>query len=544
MHLASPLRAVLLLPLVAATASGQWSVAVGGDAPRSGGSTEVGPTGGDLLWDGSLAGIVAQQGVSDGDLVVVNRIASFTIPTGTWIVAHELETGAIRWQVQLPMNFADSWRSRVTGIRDGQVYASRSGNTNAEYLYALSETDGSILWESEDLVTETSTESVTFAPNGDVITSGQAAGGGTVLLRIDRVDGSTVWSSSRSCPTSGGCDPAVFGDKVYVFEASFAGPKITAFDLTTGARLYSSADLGGGFIQQVGPFVGPDGTVYAPRTANSPGFDFLFALEDTGSGFSIRWQVPMGYVPFASHGVGPDGSIYSYDLDRHVMRLDPATGAVLDRSADPITTESTAQPRMAVDGSGKVFLTNGSFAGGELLVYTPDLRVIWSSDVTNVNVGGPVLADEGTLIVCGVGSDVRAYRSDCDAYTVDYGTACVGSGGIEPSLTGSGCPEPGGSFTLSIADFLGGAPAFLGIGAGPETLSLPIGCDVQIAPTLPGGVVPLVLPGVGPGGGGFDLTLDVPPGVPVLDLFFQVFAVDAGAPIGVSASGAVQVHVE
>jgi hypothetical protein len=30
--------------------------------------------------------------------------------------------------------------------------------------------------------------------------------------------------------------------------------------------------------------------------------------------------------------------------------------------------------------------------------------------VTNVNIGGPAIGQNGTLVVCGVGTDVRAYR--------------------------------------------------------------------------------------------------------------------------------------
>ena len=453
----APMAALaLLLTLFTAPASSQWNVAVGGDAGRTGASDQIGPTGADLRWDDSLPAIVSQQAAIDGDLVVMARIGSFTIPTGTWIVAHELDDGAIRWQTQLPFNFADSWRSRVSGARDGVVYATRAGNTNADYLYALDAANGSILWESVDKITETSTESVTYAPDGDPITTGVTAGGATVLHRIEASDGTTVWSAPRSCPTSGGCDAVVnaAANRVYMFEANASGPKITAVDLTTGAPLYSTPGIGGGFIQQVAPFLGPDGTVYAPRTQNNPFTDFLVAYDDTGAAFVERWSVPMGYAPFASHAIGPDGSVYGYTPDLEIMRLDPATGALLDTS-EPVPHDSF-QPRMAVDASGKLYLTNGSFPGGEMFVYTPDLRLIWSTPITNVNVGGPAISGDGTLIVAGVGTDVRAYQSDCAGYVVEYGEACVGSGGFVPSLGADGCPTEGGAITVTIADALGG----------------------------------------------------------------------------------------
>jgi len=397
------LAAITLAAVPPVVVAADWTVAVGRTPARSSLSPEVGPRWDDLLWSGSRPGIVAQQGVAAGDLVVVNRITSFTIPTGTWIVGHDLYTGEERWAIQLPKEFEDSWRSRVTGIRDGQVYASRSGNTNAEYLYALDPEDGSILWRSEDLITESSTESVTFAPDGDIITSGEG-----VLLRIDRTDGTTVWAVPRSCPTSGGCDAVVFGDRAYIWEASPDGPKVTAIDIAAGMKLYSSDGITPGWIQQIGLLVGPDGTIYAPRSMNNPATDYFVALEDTGTEFVEKWRVPMGYTPFASFAVGPDGTVYTYSRDQEIMRLDPERGDILNTSQQ-VFFESTASARIAVDRFGRVYLTNGGFATGELFVFNADLTPRWSTKITNVNVGGPILSESGIMVVCGVGTDVRAY---------------------------------------------------------------------------------------------------------------------------------------
>ena len=63
------------------------------------------------------------------------------------------------------------------------------------------------------------------------------------------------------------------------------------------------------------------------------------AFEDTGSALVEKWRLPMGYVPFASFGVGPDGSVYTYrsvrdggNAELTILRLDPATGDILDTS--------------------------------------------------------------------------------------------------------------------------------------------------------------------------------------------------------------------
>ncbi len=387
-----------------------WNTGPGGSAWRDCLSTEVGPAGPELLWQGSLPAIVSQQAVIEGGVMVVARITSFTIPTGTTIVAHDLHTGEMLWDTQLPFNHPDEWRSRVSAIRDGQVYATRAGNTNLAPLYALNAKDGSIIWESEHLIDESTTEGVAFAPNGDLI-----VGNFSSVMRIDRTNGATVWETARTCPTTNGCLISVFGDRAYYWEASAQGPKVTALNITDGDVLYSSDGIGGGFIQQLGLFVGPAGTVYAPRTQNNPETDFVVALQDTGKALVEQWSVPMGYTPFATMGGGPDGSVYSYLTDNDsgffsVVRLDPADGGLLDES-EPLQFDFPLTPRMAIDADGKVFVTNGSFPSGALFSLNADLTLRWSVNITNVNLGGPAIGADGILIVCGVGSDVRAYQS-------------------------------------------------------------------------------------------------------------------------------------
>jgi hypothetical protein len=267
------------------------------------------------------------------------------------------------------------------------------------------------VWQSEDLITETSTEGATFADDGDVVTTGV-----NTVIRIDGIDGSTVWQTGRSCPTSGGCDPVVFGNRVYLWEAGAMGPVITAFDLETGDRLFSSDGIGAGFIQQVAPFVGPDGTVYAPRSQNNPLTDFLVALQDTGTGFKEKWRVPLGFVPFASFGVGPDGSVFSYSRSYRVIRIDPGNGTVLDSS--DVMVSDFYQPRMAVGKAGNVFVTNGGFSQGALYAFYGNLGLNWSTAIPNVNVGGPAMGSMSSLVVCGTGTDVRMYQTT-DPLAVD-----------------------------------------------------------------------------------------------------------------------------
>lgn len=406
---------VLVVAIICSTAvesvyaqSGDWTVGSGGNALRNCRSTEVGPDAPDLLWQGGLPAIVSQQAVIEGDVVVMARIANFTIPTGTTIVAQDLHSGALLWDTQLPFNDPSEWRSRVSGMRDGQVYATRGGNTVMAPLYALDVADGSIIWESQDLTDESTTAGVSYADNGDII-----IGNFDSIMRIDKVDGSTVWTTSRICPTTDGCLASVSGDRLYYWDASASGPKVIVADLGTGDVLYASDGIGGGFIQQLGLLVSPDGTIYAPRTQNNVVTDFFVALEDTGAALVEKWSTPIGYFPFGTMGVGPNGHPYTYLTDQDsglftVIELDPENGDILN-SSDPLPFNFPLVPRMAIDAEGTIFLTNGSFAAGRVFSFDADLTSRWSQPLNGVNIGGPALGQDGILIVCGTGTDVRAY---------------------------------------------------------------------------------------------------------------------------------------
>lgn len=390
---------------LAAAQTNDWNTGIGGLAARYSLSSQLGPRNAMRAWTGGVAAQVSQQPVAEGHIVVMSRIINLSnTQGGTDIVAQDLISGAVLWRKQLPVDFQSDWRSRVSSVHWGVVYATRAGNTNKSYLYALRISDGAILWRSQALIDESTTESLVFAPNGDPV-----VGSMNSITRISVKDGTTVWSTPRTSPTTDGSSVALYGDRVYGWDAGSQGPKVVAYSLTTGARRYESLGIVGGFAQQIGLMVGPDGTVYAPRTQNNPATDFFVAFTDTGSGFAEKWRYPMGYTPFASFGVGPDGSVYTYSRSSPitVVRLDPTTGAVLNTS-QPIPADFF-QPRMAIDFTGIVYLTNGAFGNGAVYSFNADLSLRWSEQIANVNLGGPTIGSGGYLIVAGTGTDVRAY---------------------------------------------------------------------------------------------------------------------------------------
>ncbi len=392
------LFSVALLVINAACFADDWSIGTGGNSPRYGYNSAYGPEDTTVLWQGGATSVIAWQPVIDGDIVAVARCADLGDTLhGTKIVAYDLSTGTELWTEDLPIDFPSTdWRNHVSAIKDGKVYASRAGNTNASYMYALDATDGSQIWKSEDIVDECSSEGVAFAPDGDLL-----VGNFESVMRIDCDDGTTVWETPRSSPTSNGSEVAVFNGKAYGWKSTGYGPAIAVFDIDDGQYLYESDGIEGGFIQQVAPFVGPDGTVYAPRSCNNPSTDYLVAFDDNGSSLVEKWRVEIGYIPFASFGVGPDGSVYTYDRNGAIVRLDPDTGSVVDTSQN---ISAGIGVRMAIDGNGRVFAADNDY----LYSFNADLSLRWSEYIYGVV--GPAMAYDGTLIACGRGTNLIAYE--------------------------------------------------------------------------------------------------------------------------------------
>jgi hypothetical protein len=94
---------------------------------------------------------------------------------------------------------------------------------------------------------------------------------------------------------------------------------------------------------------------------------------------------------------------------------------------------------MSIDAAGIVNVTNGGFSDGAFFSFNANLTLRWQTPITNVFIGGPLIGWDGTLVICGISSDIRAYRGDLTA-TIDEILSNAESElnlKVDPSLVGS-----------------------------------------------------------------------------------------------------------
>jgi hypothetical protein len=521
------LAAIAFVPLSPRdTTAGDWSNS-GGNGGRNGRSVESGPSSPVLAWSGAPSSIIAWQPVTSGPRAFMVRQTGFPPggePNGSPVVAFDLGTGAVLWTRHVPY-VAGDWTTFVAGASRGLVYCSRAGNGGsvAAKLHALDEATGATVWTSSELIRTGAYDGVVFAKNGDPIVAWHQR-----LVRIRATDGTTVWSVPRTGSVSGNCGAAVHGDAVYVADVAPGGHVIKRFDLATGAFQYQSSVMLG-FTLQNTPLVGPDGTVYLSRTQNNPVTDFFYAFTDTGAALVEKWKLPAGWSTSSEFGIGVDGSVYVLAPGNVLQRLDPATGAVLQTSVS--LGASSVNPRIAIDAQGRLFVGNGGFATGAVYSFDPDLALRWSIPVTNINIGGPVLGAAGTLLVAGIGGDVRAFRTG-DSPWSDLGHALAGALGA-PTLTGTGTLAPASPLALRLEYARPNTTALFFVGASAVNLPLAGGIlvpapDVMFAlATDATGAIPLLT--------------TWPPFVPSgAAIHMQYWIVDPEGPQGFAASNALR----
>lgn len=385
---------------------GDWSNS-GGTAQRNGLSTVRGPQSPDLLWSGARSSIISWLPVTEGDCLFVVRQAGWPGSAhDSVVVAMDLVTGEERWCIEIPYHTND-WTTWVGGVKDGKVYASRSGNGASvqDTLYALDAQTGETLWVSSVLIDAGPYDGVVFAADGDPVIASF-----TDIWRFNATDGGLVWHVSRVGSVSGSCGGALYGDSFYIADAAPGGHILVRYDVETGQRLYQSPVMPGFTVQNT-PFVGVDGTIYLSRTQNNPSVDYFYAFRDTGSGFEERWHIPAAWTTFSEFAADSDGSVYCLLPGPRIGKIDSATGEVLFQTDLIGTPGEYLSPHLAVDSEGTVFCSNGGFANGRVWVLSSELTPLWNVSVVNINIGGPALGHEGVLLLCGTGTTMRAYQT-------------------------------------------------------------------------------------------------------------------------------------
>jgi outer membrane protein assembly factor BamB len=440
--------AALLAPLAAAQ---NWSNH-GGNAARNGQSAVNGPRQPSVAWSAPNAVVISWAPfIGDGAVFTV-RETGFPQSGGAAndaIVSYDIATGAVRWSTTLAFNgnTSQQWIASIAGVNDGRVFATRSQNLTPQPITALDANSGAFLWNSAALQTTFAYDGAVFEPGGDLV-----IGDSNTLKRIRASDGATVWDEARTCPVSGACGAAVSATGVFIDEAFPGGQVLTKRDLATGAVLYQST-LMAGFTDQNSPFVWND-LVFFSRTQNNTSVDFLFAFQDSGAALVPLWNTPVRWTTSHEHGVGLDGSIYTFNPLGEFVRLDPFTGVELGNAgvyAPP--PGDNLSPKTAIDAEGRVYLSNGWASTpanlGRLWAFTPDLsQVLFTLDYSRQNNGGPALGGDGHLVMCDL-NGVHAYREPI----VSYCTAGTSANGCTATLGASGTPDgnAGSGFTITAS---------------------------------------------------------------------------------------------
>jgi outer membrane protein assembly factor BamB len=501
----------------------------GGNPQRNGLSTAYGPLSAQLAWSGGPNSIIAWQPIVAGQRVFVVRQTGFApsaVPNEAPVFAFDLATGQQQWRRDIPFT-TGQWTTWLLGHSQGRVYAARSGNgaSSSGAVYALDAATGATAWTSQAIVNAGAYDGVVFADNGDLI-----VGSFQQIWRIRASDGSTAWTANRQASVSGNCGVARRGDAIYAVDSVPGGQVVKRFSATTGTLQYQGP-LMPGFLSQHTPMVGPDGTVYCNRAQTNPSVDFFYAFTDTGTALQQRWAVPSLPGAGAEYGCGPDGSVYMVQPGEILTRLDPLTGAVRNTYAVPLGYTTT---RFAIDADGRVFASNGGFPTGRLFALEADLTLRWSVPVPNINIGGPCLGNDGTLVVAGIGSDLRAYRTPSP--WTDLGGGIAGSNGV-PSLVGTGSVTAGNSVRFTASNGLANGIGLFVLGF--SAINVPL-FGGTLVPSLDATLVaPL------DGNGAWSLGFPWPAGyTPGTGFWWQLAVVDPGSAFGIAASPGLRCLVQ
>ncbi len=335
---------------------------------------------------------------SYGDRFITTRF-KFSSPGQARVECRSLLTGALIWTTPL---FVPDSKVHAMAFNEDAVYV-HDYSVNNERFYALDPETGQVKW---------SYPSYTFAPldgpifdcnrNPIINTSRAEFNQNTSLLRsVDKNTGATRWLMQEVVDTRPNRVKAAHGSKLYMITGTALTPKkLSAFDLETGQLLYRSGGISGAALQNLWPFVGPDGTIYVIRDAGD-----LNAFEDTGSGLSLKWQFsPANFDVLSIPAVEADGNVLLLDEGR-IKRISRINGQLLASSAESSLASSSTLFSCA---DSVVILCNQS---GLYQGYSHDLQnILWTINVGSSNYyAHPNLSSQGIMVTAGAGTKISGY---------------------------------------------------------------------------------------------------------------------------------------
>lgn len=330
---------------------------------------------------------------SFGDRFVTSRV-DFS-PYTALIECRDLTTGELLW---MQPGLSPGSIMYAMGFNEDAVYAHDYGTGS---FYALRPSDGSIMWEHINSYTFGPMDGVIYTCDRNVIINGALGSVDESTVCLDRSTGEVVWANSNWFAITPNETKAAHGDRLYLITGAINQPKqLTVVDIRSGESLYSSEELPGDGDQEGPVAVGPDGGIFFRRDGGD-----LYAMDDNGSGFSVRWTytpVNMGLL-LMNYSFDYDGNLLFLDNGK-VYRLDREDGTPLDSSL----VSGLSDGRIVMGSDSVVYINN---TAGVYTALSYDLQTTrWSMNVNGNYYAGPSLSKEGRMVVCGAGSTIRCYR--------------------------------------------------------------------------------------------------------------------------------------
>ncbi|HSW54362.1 MAG TPA: PQQ-binding-like beta-propeller repeat protein [Ignavibacteriaceae bacterium] len=366
----------------------------GGNPQRNGLSDLDGPLTDSLFWEVNSGSLIGFPVYIEGNKLITMK---FLQMTNAPVVCYDLRNGQLLWEKEVT---GLAGRSLPLGIRDGQVYVMRLTESGVDSLYALNATNGEKVWTANVTINTYVTESISFAPNGDLLVNGS----NFKMYRINYLTGQKVWETNIIGIASGSGEMVAYENTGYVIKQIGGVAYLQAINLDNGQQKYDhiiNETHPGGPLQQCGFMVGPDGIIYVHKQG-----DNVTALQDNGSGLSVLWETEIfGSAPFSLMCIGSDGSIYAPSSGR-IIRLDPTDGQKLDSTA-VIANPDLFQLRPSASANGVIYATTGE---SNIYAYNLDLQELWTDAISNVNTSGVAIGLNGLIAVAG-SNKIKVYTA-------------------------------------------------------------------------------------------------------------------------------------